>query len=618
MWRRRNPIRSFRGLELNCNLLPPTRATLFQTDAQPSSWIPCIENTEVTAVKFRSLIVFSLALVALLFAPSNRLDAKVRYPKTDPSQASSRELKRLPQVKIAPVKRDAAESALNDAAAQPETTAATPIAKQTSAPAMELAPAEKSAHAEMIQADFSNGTPQQPIKSETEAAAGKEVKPVSGSASSKPARHAAQNQVEADASTSRGSESKSREATPPKKSPDNQESARTKQDAQTDEPHATEETGAHGSVADATGTANADTQSRQSPKKLDATAEPDTTSTAEPATVVPQRKLTAAQIRLRDKLRDCLRYYYQRPEDISAHSPWGIMHCLIGYGVDTEIIAGNRRVNAIGWLCWNQPCRGMQLLDIKNDRVEPRLGPGYQGHEGQFLAMLALSRVKIDYSLRIEGKDLMVADLVKYEMATCTPRSELSFKLIGLSHYLKSDVTWKSEKDDEWSIERLIQDEITQPINGACCGGTHRLMGLSTAVLTRKKRNEPMTGQWLRADNFTRNYQNYALKLQNRDGSFSTDWLKRRADSGDMDRKVQTTGHILEWLVYSLPETQLTNPQIVHAVNYLANVMITQRRHEWEIGPRGHALHAMALYNERVFGDKPGQRRVILTGHATN
>jgi len=366
----------------------------------------------------------------------------------------------------------------------------------------------------------------------------------------------------------------------------------------------------------------AGTKQQPTTKKSDTrnrTSQPDTdTSAVQPAPPAPKRRFTAAQLRLRDKVRSCLRYYYQRPENISAHSPWGIMHCLISYGVDTEIIAGNRRVNAIGWLCWNQPCRGMQMLDVKNDRVEPRTGPGYQGHEGQFLAMLALSRVPIDYALRIDGKDLTVADLVKYEMVTCKPRSELSFKLIGLSHYLKSDVEWTSQWDEKWSIPRLIQDEITQPINGACCGGTHRLMGLSTAVRTRQRRNEPMSGQWLRAQNFVRNYQNYAFKLQNRDGSFSTDWLKRRADSGDRDRKLQTTGHILEWLVYSLPEEQLGSARVVRSVNFLANLMITQRRHEWEIGPRGHALHALALYNERRFGDKPGQRRMILTGHTTN
>jgi hypothetical protein len=32
------------------------------------------------------------------------------------------------------------------------------------------------------------------------------------------------------------------------------------------------------------------------------------------------------------------------------------------------------------------------------------------------------------------------------------------------------------------------------------------------------------------------------------------------------------------------------------------------RGHEWEIGPKGHAIHALALYDERLFGGQPGQR----------
>jgi len=37
-------------------------------------------------------------------------------------------------------------------------------------------------------------------------------------------------------------------------------------------------------------------------------------------------------------------------------SPWGAMHAMIAYGVDTELIAGDKRVNAIGYLCYNGVC----------------------------------------------------------------------------------------------------------------------------------------------------------------------------------------------------------------------------------------------------------------------
>lgn len=568
-------------------------------------------------MKSRHRIIFNLALGALLFAPLTSLDAGIRYPKTDPSRVASRhQIKRLPGVPGATLKK-------HEKVVTPKTVTevTTPVAKPAQTPRKTSSKATATAAA-----------PAAPTKTIPADCHGPELEPAH---KAQAARTAAAMETAAQERVSEQDKDVP-SAKPAAEEPANTQTANgadqrnkvTVTDDQTDsKPRAQtpSPTDVAPKVNSSVGTAKPEPAAAEQ-QPATAKSEPRNpasqsdagTSAAKPAPPAPKRRFTAAQLRLRDKVRGCLRYYYQRSENISAHSPWGIMHCLIGYGVDTEIIAGNRRVNAIGWLCWNQPCRGMQMLDVKNDRVEPRTGPGYQGHEGQFLAMLALSRVPIDYALRIDGKDLTIADLVKYEMATCKPRSELSFKLIGLSHYLKSDVTWTSQGDEKWSISRLIQDEITQPIKGACCGGTHRLMGLSTAVRTRQRRNEPMSGQWLRAQNFARNYQNYAFKLQNRDGSFSTDWFKRRADSGDMDRKLQTTGHILEWLVYSLPEEQLGSARVVRSVNFLANLMITQRRHEWEIGPRGHALRALALYNERRFGDKPGQRRMILTGHTTN
>lgn len=305
---------------------------------------------------------------------------------------------------------------------------------------------------------------------------------------------------------------------------------------------------------------------------------------------------------LRDEIRSCLSYYYNRPENASTRSPWGVMHSLIAFGVETPLIAHGRRVNAIGWLCWNQPCRGQRLFSIRDGRLQTALGPGVQGHEGQFLAMLAQSKVSIDYELRVDGRRLTIADLVALEQRTCRPRSELTFKLIGLVHYLPSDTVWTCEGGETWTIPRMIQEELDQPVVGAACGGTHRLMGFSYAVKKREQRGEPLEGQWLRARKYVDAYHEYTFKLQNPDGSFSTDWFRSRAASPDRQRRVQTTGHILEWLVYSLTREQLADPRVVYAVRYLTRLMTEHR--DWEIGPQGHALRALVLYDERMFGDE--------------
>jgi hypothetical protein len=231
-----------------------------------------------------------------------------------------------------------------------------------------------------------------------------------------------------------------------------------------------------------------------------------------------------------------------------------------------------------------------------------------QGHAGQFLAMLAQSRVKTDYPIMAENQRFTVADLIQHEKDTCRPKTELTFKLIAFMHYLKSDDKWKSNDGQDWDIQRLIKEELAQPIVGAACGGTHRLTGFSYAVNRRQSRNEPFTGQWLRAKKFIDDFHEYTFRLQNPDGSMSTDWFAGRADNGPPTRRLETTGHITEWLAFSLTKQQLVEPRAIKSVSYLTNLLIEHRDEKWGIGPLGHGLHALAMYDERIFGGQPGTR----------
>lgn len=329
-----------------------------------------------------------------------------------------------------------------------------------------------------------------------------------------------------------------------------------------------------------------------------------------PPATQPQQKLSPEMQQLKDKIRTCLaHYYFNRQETVAARSPWGVMHSLIAYGVDTQVIANNRRVNSIGWLCYNGTCKGQNIFYLERGELKARIGPGVQGHPGQFLAMMAQSRVKSDFPMLVEGRQFTINDLIKYEQNTCRAGTELTFKLIAFNNYLKTDATWKNDLGEDWDIPRVIREELKQPIVGAACGGTHRLMGLSYSVRKRETQGEPIDGQWLRAKNFTASYQEYLLRLQNPDGSFSTDWFKGRGDNGKPTRKLETTGHMLEWLVYSLPKERLTDPRVIRSVDFLASLLLSDPYGAWNIGPQGHSLHALALYDERVFGGKPGGER---------
>jgi hypothetical protein len=347
---------------------------------------------------------------------------------------------------------------------------------------------------------------------------------------------------------------------------------------------------------------------------IDGPPRTDSTKTAASPTIPqePEIVLTPELRELQTRLRECLAYYYFRPENVALRSPWGAMHAMIAYGVDSDLIAGDRRVNAIGYLCYNGVCNGQQLFYTQNGKLQARIGPGVQGHAAQFLAMLAQSRVKTDFPLQVEGQRFNVADLIQHEKDTCRPRTELTFKLIAFMHYLKSDERWRSNDGQEWDIPRLIKEELAQPIVGAACGGTHRMTGFSYAVRKRQQRNEPINGQWERAKKFVDDFHEYTFRLQNPDGSFSTNWFAGRADDPTPTRRLETTGHITEWLAYSVSKEQLVEPRMIKSVSYLTNLLIENRDEKWGIGPLGHGLHALALYDERIFGGKPGERAVEL------
>jgi hypothetical protein len=315
-------------------------------------------------------------------------------------------------------------------------------------------------------------------------------------------------------------------------------------------------------------------------------------------------RLTPQQELMRDQIRKALAHYYHRPVNARDHSPWEVFHWVIAYNVDAQIYTrgpGGEAANAVAWLCYNHPCHGQRLLTIEQGRPTAKYGVGLEGHPSQFLAILAQSRVMIDYPMMVEGRQFTVEDLVETSKINCNSQKELTFQLIALSHYLDLNDTWKNRTGETWSIPRLIAEEISSPIHGSACGGTHRLMGLSYCVKKREQRGEPMDGHYLRAKVYVDDYIKFTLRMQNADGSFSTEWFAGRGARPDIDRRIQTTGHILEWMVFAAEEERLQDPQILKAVDYLSKTLLGNMTHDWKIGPLGHALRSLWLYDRRVF-----------------
>jgi hypothetical protein len=134
------------------------------------------------------------------------------------------------------------------------------------------------------------------------------------------------------------------------------------------------------------------------------------------------------------------------------------------------------------------------MLAAAGARLTALRGIGVQGHSAQYLAVLAQSRVAMNSPITIQSKAFTVADLVAEEKLACKSGTELTFALIALAHYLPTDSQWTARDGKQWSLEKLVAEEIEQPIRGAPCGGTHRLFGLSYACQRRLRATGTLDG----------------------------------------------------------------------------------------------------------------------------
>lgn len=328
---------------------------------------------------------------------------------------------------------------------------------------------------------------------------------------------------------------------------------------------------------------------------------------------VEDAKISPELLKRKSEIEECLKYYYRKPVNADVLRPWSVMHGVLGYGQNSQVVSRGNRINAVDYLCHNGIGNDRRILKVENGKLSAAVGPGFQGHEGQLLAILAQVKTPIDRPLVVDGHQFTLRDLVEYEKASCRPGTELTFKLIGLSVYLKTDEIWKDSAGQNWDISRLMYEEMAQPINGAACGGTHRLMGLSYALAVRKARNEPVDGQWKRAENFIANYHQQALALQTTDGGFSTEFFEGLSNSQDPIRQLYSTGHILEWFCVSMTEEQLTSAPVSRMVDRLLALMAAEFHPDQtldgkDVGPKGHALRALRLYELRLFG-KPSNHQ---------
>eukprot|EP00913_Durusdinium_trenchii_P008866 g8332.t1 len=234
----------------------------------------------------------------------------------------------------------------------------------------------------------------------------------------------------------------------------------------------------------------------------------------------------------------------------------------------------------------------------------------FEGHPNQFLAILAMADVPLDHKLKTDRGTVTIADLVRNAKAEIKTNEEVTWTLWALSHYLGPDARWENKYGEAWSIERLVRIQTDEATFNGACGGSHGLFALTYARNVYLKTKRPLRGHWLAADQKIQKYIAQAKALQNPDGTFSTEYFEGRGHSRSFEKRLNTSGHTLEFLVSALPKKRLNEQWIRNGVTAITRDLIENKRKPAECGSLYHAMNGLVIFRDRLM--PPG------TGRAAN
>jgi len=326
----------------------------------------------------------------------------------------------------------------------------------------------------------------------------------------------------------------------------------------------------------------------------------------------------------------------------TTYSFWTIFHGILGMGFDTQLFdrkSGNK-INAIehirsGKELPGQPyvLRGLKFVPTI-DGVDVRLGPVPigQGHQDQFISEMSQWGMRPDAKFVIDGKDytfldfarlskarasLHRLDIVSYSgMPDARPQGqELGWAVMMIAEFFGIDTPpWTNMFGEKVTLEELLRAELKINMPKAACGGTHSLFGLTWVLHRHLQNGGKIEGVWVDIDKHIEHYKVMAKKFRHPDGSFSTQYVNGEEDVKDSDRRINTTGHTLEWLAMALSDEELREPWVQDAVMALCKMILDKAHTDIDTGSLYHATHGLHIYHDRVYGtpNLPGQTVIPL------
>jgi hypothetical protein len=291
----------------------------------------------------------------------------------------------------------------------------------------------------------------------------------------------------------------------------------------------------------------------------------------------------------------------------TGHGFWTVFHGILGLGPSINLLDTNtgKRVNALDYIAEGGKLNGLEFIPTR-DGLDVLVAPGTfvsQGHIDQFVAEMVEWGVPPDRKFVVNGKNYTFMDFLRHSRARATVRKpmELEWSLVIISTTFGTDSKWTNSLGEEVHFEDLVRAEVDKPLTAAACGGTHRLFGLAWAYHLHMRKGGKTEGVWKDVKTKLDDAKKQARKLQNRDGSFSTNFFGGPGNVSDMERRLNTSGHIFEWLMLTLSDDELKEQWVQDAANALTMMFLEIENRPMEGGTLYHAIHGLLMYYARVY-----------------
>jgi hypothetical protein len=208
----------------------------------------------------------------------------------------------------------------------------------------------------------------------------------------------------------------------------------------------------------------------------------------------------------------------------------------------------------------------------------------------------------------VAGQTYHIRDLITQAQWDVYDGLEATWALMALSTFLPLDTKWTAKDGSQWSIDRLARMEASQKLGDSACGGTHRMYALTVAMnrylASGGKLTDNPDGTWEIVRAKIKGAVAAAKEFQQPDGSLSTNFFERPGTSAEIDKRIGTTGHVLEFLMVALDDNELQEPWVTRAVAHLVGCFEKTKKFDLECGALYHAAHGLVLYRARRFGPR--------------